>query len=218
MNQTIKAVLWDLDGTLIATHRLYPEAYRRTLAPYLGRELSDEEIYASQARSEFAFLRRFAGEHYDAAVRDFRKHYADLHASHFGGIYPGIPETLDALRKRNIKTGIVTGKTRSSFEITSETADLGQFDVLVMDDDMEEPKPHPGGVIAALDAIKVDPAEAIYVGDSVTDIEAAFAAGATAAAAMWSKQGKYLEAFLERIKPYPKAHPLNEPHEVLALL
>lgn len=212
----IEAVLWDLDGTLIATHRLYPEAYRLTLKRFLGRELTNEEMFVRQFRSEIEFLRHHAGEDYEASTREFARHYADLHSTHFDGIFPGILPVLAEIRRRGLKMGIVTGKTRSSYEITVQTADLGQFDVLVMDDDVDSPKPHPQGILAALDAIAVKPAAAIYIGDSITDIEAALAAGTHAAAALWSKKGEFLRAFEARLRAHPVAHILREPTEVLS--
>jgi HAD superfamily hydrolase (TIGR01509 family) len=186
----IQAVLWDLDGTLISTRRLYLEAYRRALAPYLGRDMPDEEILAKRARSEIRFLRAQAADQYDACLRDFRRHYADLHATHFGGIYPGVIEALGELRRRGVKMGLVTGKSRNSYEVTIVTADLGPFDVLVMDDDVEEPKPHPQGMLIALSQLDVEPRRTIYVGDSLSDIHAAIAAGIAPMGALWSKQGE----------------------------
>lgn len=196
----IEAILWDLDGTLISTKRLYLEAYRRALEPYIGRAMTDEEIMSHRARSEIRFLRAHAADRYDECTADFRRHYGDLHATHFDGIYPDVIEVLDALRARGMPMGIVTGKSRSSWEIGKLTADLGQFDVLVMDDDVSEPKPSPEGILAAVDALKVDAQHTIYVGDSTTDIAAALAAGTIAAAALWSKPVDDHAGFMGRLE------------------
>ena len=195
----IEAVLWDLDGTLISTRRLYLEAYRRALAPYIGRDMPDEEILAQRARSEIRFLRAQAADHYDACLRDFRRHYADLHASHFGGIYPGVVETLEELRRRGAKLGVVTGKSRNSYDVTRVTADIGPFDVLVMDDDVDEPKPHPQGMLIALAKLSVEPRSTLYIGDSLSDIHAASAAGIAPVGALWSKQGERRAQFAKAV-------------------
>lgn len=213
-----RAILWDLDGTLISTKRLYLEAYRRALAPYLGKVLTDEEILGHRSRSEIRYLQSQAREQYDACLRDFRQHYAMLHDTHFGGVYPGVVDVLDALRSHGMKMGIVTGKSRSSFEVGLATANLGQFDVLVMDDDVEEPKPHPEGILAALDALKIKGEEAVYIGDSITDIEAAHAAGTTAAAALWSKPEAERGRFAERLVDTARTPLLHLPADVLGLL
>jgi pyrophosphatase PpaX len=213
-----QAILWDLDGTLISTKRLYLEAYRRALAPYIGRVMTDEEILRDRSRSEIRYLQSKAREQYEACLRDFRQHYASLHDTHFEGVYPGIPEVLEKLRQTGVKMGIVTGKTRSSYEAGLATANLGQFDVLVMDDDVTEPKPHPEGVLAALNALDLPADAAIYVGDSITDIEAAHAAGTTAAAALWSRPVADRPRFVERLPSNGRVHLLHTPGDVLDLL
>lgn len=211
-----KAVIWDVDGTLIHTRKLYPEAYRRALAPFVGRELSDEELFTFPSHSELGFLRHHAGQYYEDCVREFQRHYAELHATHFGGIYDGVLDTLAQLRARRMKLGIVTGKSRSSYELVADQ--LGQFDVLVMDDDVIEPKPHPEGIVAAVNALGIEPGAALYVGDSITDIMAAEEAGTAAGAALWSKEGTNLAAFLERMPEHPDAFLLERPEDVLEIL
>lgn len=214
----IEAILWDLDGTLISTKRLYLEAYRRALAPYIGKVLTDEEILGHRSRSEIRYLRSQAREQYDACLRDFREHYATLHDSHFGGVYPGVVDVLNELRARGMKMGIVTGKSRNSYEVGLATADLGQFDVLVMDDDVEEPKPHPEGILAALGALDVQGQNAVYVGDSITDIEAAHAAGTSAAAALWSRDVAQRARFSDVLVGRDTVHMLDEPSDILKLV
>ena len=184
---TISTILFDLDGTLVSTRRLYLEAYRRALAPYIGRVLSDEEILNHRSRSEIRFLKRQVRDQYDACLMDFQRYYAELHETHFGGVYPGVPETLQALRERGMRLGLVTGKSRSSYEVGAATSDLGPFEVLVLDDDVNEPKPSPEGILLAVDQLGVFPEAVVYVGDNVSDIEAAVEAGVVPAGALWSR-------------------------------
>jgi HAD superfamily hydrolase (TIGR01549 family) len=211
----IEAVLWDLDGTLVSTRRLYLEAYRRALAPYIGRVLTDEEILSHRSRSEIRFLKSQAAEHYDACLRDFRRYYAELHDSHFGGVYPGVADALHALRRREVKLGVVTGKSRSSYEVGAAVVDLGPFDVLVLDDDVSEPKPSPEGIQIAVERLGTAPARTVYVGDAVSDIEAAAAAGVISAAALWSRPGNDTA---ERMRAAGAAVLLFSPMDVLQLL
>ena len=214
----IEAVIWDLDGTLIATKRLYLEAYRRALAPYIGKVLTDEEILGARSRSEIRFLKSHARDQFDACMREFQQYYAALHESHFDGVYAGVKEVLGEIRQRGLKMGVVTGKSRSSYEAGLATADLGQFDVLVMDDDVDEPKPHPEGILAALAALGVAGSNAIYVGDSNTDMEAAHEAGTAAAAALWSKSESERDRFIARLDDADRVSVLHAPHDLLRLL
>lgn len=214
----MKAVIWDVDGTLVATKDLYLECYRRALAPYVGKLLTDEELLALRPHSELQVLRIHSGEAFEECSQSFRSHYAALHATHFGGIYDGIPEVLAQLREHGIRTGIVTGKSRSSWEITVAEIELGDFDVVIADDDVANPKPHPEGILAALASLRVDPNDAIYVGDSPGDIEAAHAAGVAAAAAMWSKNEAWRERFLRRTRDLPLFLMMDHPSEILTVI
>jgi phosphoglycolate phosphatase/pyrophosphatase PpaX len=146
---------------------------------------------------------------------EFRKHYAELHATHFGGIYDGVFETLAELRTRGVRNGVVTGKSRSSWEITLAEIELGDFDVVVVDDDVAHPKPDPEGILSALDLLGVRPREAVYVGDSPGDMEAALAARTHAAAALWSKNDVWRNRFLQRVRGMNGITLLEEPRALL---
>lgn len=196
-------VLLDLDGTLINTKRLYVACYREAVLPYLGRELTRDEIFALRPRSEFRFLRDVVGEErLEACVADFHRAYERLHDDHFRGIYDGVPEMLERIRRRALPLGIVTGKSRRAWETTIARAPLGDFDVLVFDDDVTEPKPDPQGLHLALERLGAEPHHAVYLGDSATDIEAAALAGIRPAAALWAKKPEDQPDFIARIREY----------------
>jgi beta-phosphoglucomutase-like phosphatase (HAD superfamily) len=75
----IRALLFDLDGTLIDTYRLYLESFRRALAPALGFAPSDEEILAHRPVAERRLLSGWLGEAAGAeAHRAFGEHYQAL--------------------------------------------------------------------------------------------------------------------------------------------
>jgi HAD superfamily hydrolase (TIGR01509 family) len=214
----LKAVLWDVDGTLIATKDLYLECYRRALAPYAGRRLTDDELLAMRPHSELQVLKGLSGAAYQECIDSFRRHYSELHATHFGGVYDGVRETLGRLRELGIRNGIVTGKSRSSWDITLAEIELGDFDVVVVDDDVAEPKPDPEGILAALAALDVRAGEAIYVGDSPGDMRAARAAGTRGAAAMWSKNEAQRMRMLHMLDDDPHITLLESPADVLTLV
>ena len=183
------AVLFDLDGTLIDTKRLYLECYRRAVEPRLSRRPTDEELMALRPRSELRFLGALVPPaELQACLADFWRHYESLHASHYGGVYDGILALLDGLRRAGHPVGIVTGKSRRSWDITAPIAALGPFDVVVLDDDVRAAKPDPHGLRIALERIDIPPARAIYVGDTLSDMLAARAAGVLPVAATWGRR------------------------------
>lgn len=193
------AVLFDLDGTLVSTKDLYLESYRRALVPYLGRDLTDDEILALRPLSERRFLEAQLADprQFDACFDAFCAAYTALHATHFGGVYPGVTELLAALRARGTTLGLVSGKSRRSWEVTAAVAALGEFDVVVLDDDVGAPKPDPHGLRLALERLGAEPGDALYVGDTLSDARAARAAGVTPGAALWSRPAER-RAELER--------------------
>jgi HAD superfamily hydrolase (TIGR01549 family) len=211
------AVLFDLDGTLIDTKRLYLECYRRAVEPRLARRPSDDELMALRPRSELRFLGELvAHDDLDACLADFWAHYESLHSSHFDGVYDGVIDLLERLRAARYPIGIVTGKSRRSWEITGPVAALGPFDVVVVDDDVPAAKPDPHGVRVALQRLGTSPARAVYVGDTLSDVLAARAAGVLPIAATWGRRTDP-SGFAARARA-EGARVIHHPSELLALL
>lgn len=191
-------VLFDLDGTLIATRRLYLEAFADALEPVLGRRASHDEMMALKPRAEARFLRELGGDQaYPGVMARFWVSYESRHAGEFEGIYPGVPELLANLRERGFPLGLVTGKSRRTWKLTRPhvEAALGQFDAHVFDDDVSAPKPDPSGILLALEALGVGPKGGVYVGDTMSDLEAAHLAGLTPVGVLWSKRPQEREEF-----------------------
>lgn len=184
------AVLFDLDGTLIDTYRLYLESYRRALEPVFGRALSDEEIIALRPVSERAFLVDLLGEPEAAETHaEFCRYYEEFHDVLCEGMYEGVREMLAALRSASIPLGIVTGKGRTAWELTARRLGLESFDAVVTESDVARPKPDPEGLRLALEQLSIAPESAVYIGDSISDLEAGRRAGMAVAAALWPKTG-----------------------------
>lgn len=182
------AVLFDLDGTLVGTRSLYLEAYRCAVEPYVREALTHRDIMALKPTSELAFIRAVVAESdFDACLEDFYRAYRDLHEGMFEGVFPLVAELLEALRATGLPLGIVTGKSRRSWEVTSAIAELGAFDALVFDDDVRAPKPDPHGLELAIDLLGVSPGRTVYVGDTLSDLRAARKAGITGVTVLWSR-------------------------------
>jgi HAD superfamily hydrolase (TIGR01549 family) len=196
------AILFDLDGTLIDTYRLYLECYRRALEPHLGYAPTDTEIAARRPSSERRFLTDWLGERRGAECHvEMRRLYAERFADLFEGQYPGVPEMLAALQTAGLRLGIVTGKGREAWDVTQMNLDVGSWDVVVTDDDVHAAKPDPAGLLAAAEALGIAPEQAVYIGDSTVDMKAGRNAGMRIGAALWAKTAPgEAEAFVRKIE------------------
>lgn len=216
MPAPVSAILFDVDGTLVDTYRLYLESYRRALAPFLGRAPSDDEILARNPSSERRFLEEWIGAEQAAECHaSLCRHYEELHGALAEGLYDGVREMLAHLRSAGLPLGVVTGKGRRAWEVTQRTLDLGDFAVVVTDGEMDEPKPHPGGLLTALDALGTAAESAVYIGDSVSDLRAGRAAGMRVGAALWPKTAPgERDLFLEQIRELLPDWSLERPADV----
>ncbi len=88
--------------------------------------------------------------------------------------YDFVPGVVDALRAANVSLGIVSQKYRRRIEHVLERDGLsGRFDAIVGGEDMVALKPDPRGLLTVIDRLGCQPAESVYVGDTVTDAETA---------------------------------------------
>ena len=189
-------VLFDLDGTLIDTWRLYVQAMERTIKEIGHDKIPVDRLASLRLNSEPCLLGYFVPpDEVESAHQRFLANYHSLHGTCFGGVYPGVPKLLSTLRGRDIKTGIITGKSRGAWDITRRHVRLGEFDVMVFDDDVSEPKPDCEGLLKAVSDLDASPDETVYVGDSVDDLKAAKAAGIGFLAALWSKTDPEIRSF-----------------------
>jgi pyrophosphatase PpaX len=216
----LQAAIFDVDGTLIDSYRLYIEAYRRALEPYVGRLPSDEEIATASPTSERHFLVQWLGEEEGGACHAAMcRAYEELHTSLCEGPYDGVREMLAALRAAGVRLAIVTGKGRHAWEVTQRELDLGDFEAVVTEDDVALPKPDPGGILAVIEALRLPPERAVYVGDSVGDVAAGRAAGLRVGAALWPKvEPDDREEFLRRIAEHQPDWLFERPADVTRAL
>jgi HAD superfamily hydrolase (TIGR01509 family) len=94
-----------------------------------------------------------------------------------GRVMPGLRKTLETLRERGLRLGIVTGSQSGSFLPLREEGLLDFFEIVLTGADVTRPKPDPEGLLKCATALGVGPGQAVYVGDTPTDVRASRAAG-----------------------------------------
>lgn len=115
---------------------------------------------------------------------DYQKAYPiflDLYAENTSKrscLYPGIREGLDYLKAKGYKLGCVTNKAAQfTLPLLRDLGVAGDFLIIVSGDTLPQKKPDPAPLLHAAQFFGVDPAQALMVGDSVSDVKAARAAG-----------------------------------------
>jgi pyrophosphatase PpaX len=151
----------------------------------LGRDFTDAELLANVGGPGLeAQMAAFAPGQTAELVRVYREHNEPLHDTLLG--FDGVELTLEALRERGHRLGIVTAKRRSTVDLAFARLPLAHlFDVVVGGDETQRHKPDPEPLQLALSRLEADPDEAAYVGDSPYDMQAARAAGLYAVGVTW---------------------------------
>lgn len=122
--------------------------------------------------------------------------------------YDGIPELLDFLKKKGIKTAVFSNKPHvRTVETIEGTFGKGCFDAVYGERPGIAKKPDPAGVAAIINEWKLKPEAILYFGDTNTDMKTGEAAGVDTAGVLWGFRGREeLEAFSPR---YIIAHPYD---------
>jgi len=179
----IKAVIFDLDGTL-KEFNLDIKACRTKIVSLLTQRGFSRSLFSlnetafdmlvkvkkyltakGMEKQEFAKIKDMIF----SVVEDF-----ELEAARTAKIFADIPETLKALRDMKLEIALCTISSEKATSYILKRFHLEQFfDAVITRDSVFEVKPHPKHLEAALDALKVRSQEAVLVGDSVKDIECA---------------------------------------------
>ena len=178
----IKAVLFDLDGTLTDTEKYYQEAWPKALR-HFGYEVEDD--FALQLRSlgrPFAPMRfkEIFGQDFDyTAVRQYRKELVEeLIKQHGIPLKPGAREILSWLRERGVLTALVTANNYGRAERYLKKIDLFDcFDRIICANMVEQGKPAPDIYAFACSELGIDPKETFAVEDSPNGVTSAYLAG-----------------------------------------
>ncbi len=166
----IKAVLFDLDGTLINTNELIIESFQHAMREHLNKEISREEVVMTFGEPLRGAMLRYDEENVDEMLSIFRKYNEAKHdelAEEYQGVYEGISK----LKEKGIKTALVTSKRKKMTERGLKLVKVyGFMDAIVTPEDTQKHKPSGEPALKACELLGVEPCETIMVGDSHNDI------------------------------------------------
>jgi phosphoglycolate phosphatase len=186
--QPLSVVLFDLDGTLLDTVEDIALALNRTLLEYAAKPLPESDVRQMIGRgSPILIERALAAQQRSvdagtqaAMVERFFHHYGELEESNEDRArpYPAAAETLQAVHAAGLGTAVVTNKQhRFAVALFKRLGLAPWIDVVIGGDTCARRKPDPQPLLFACESLKAAPAQALMVGDSVNDVQAARGAG-----------------------------------------
>lgn len=178
-------MIFDLDGTIGDTLPLCLAAFKKAIEPLSSKKISDREIYDTFGPSEEGTITGLLPpELFDEGLHAYWRWYRALHGM-CPEPFPGMVGILEDIRERGVFLGLITGKAKTSADISLERFGLADFF-----DDCEFGSPKgprkPEAIRAMLGRNGLDAAGTVYVGDTPSDVTSAREAGVGVVAAAWA--------------------------------
>lgn len=203
-----KAVIYDIDGTLLDTLKMnmYPLmkiikeetgedwTFEQVLkfAPYPGKKVM-EELGVKDQEKTYARWVQYVNDYEEGAT-----------------LFEGFEEVLETFKNHNIKQAIVSSKLRDQYEIDVVSKGIDQYmAAVILEDDTTFHKPHPEPLLKCIEKLNLKPEEVIYIGDAHSDYEAAKNAHIDFGFAKWGSVA---------IQEIPATFSFDRPNDLLKLI
>jgi HAD superfamily hydrolase (TIGR01509 family) len=172
----IKVVAFDCDGVLFDSEDANTAYYNQILERFGRPPMTPEQVaYAHMHAADQVMAHLFPDRQILARANTFRGEVGYLPFIKYMRIEPHLKEILALLRKK-YKTAIATNRTNTMPHVLRTHGLEGQFDHVVTAMNVSRPKPDPEMLINMLTFFGIQPEEAVYIGDSELDEQAATAA------------------------------------------
>lgn len=173
----IKLIIFDLDGTLINAYPAVEETLNYTLQTFDLPCVDAETIKRTVGWGDRQLVQTFVGEErIDKAIEIYREHHADalLRGS---SLLPGALRLLKFLKKQGYRLAVASNRPKKYSLIVMEHLKIFSFfECVLCGDELDRPKPYPDILLAILEKMHFEAAQAVFVGDMVIDIQTGRAA------------------------------------------
>ena len=184
-----KAVLFDMDGTVLDTLADLTNAVNHILCEYGMPQRTPREVASFLGNGAKQLLRRAVPpDTTDAQLAELLLVYQPWYESHCAILtapYPGILPLMQALRQAGVKQAVISNKQDAAVKRLAAQHFPGLLETAVGESKTVRRKPNPDAVLAALREMGVAPEAAVYVGDTEVDLRTAENAGLACAAVGW---------------------------------
>jgi HAD superfamily hydrolase (TIGR01549 family) len=181
----VKAMLFDMDGTLIdsrqAIYRQLKDFAETHFLPQPTYQQVMEHVHQTNLKGLLYKLwpaqfkdSRFA----ENIAKEIETSYTNFYMPRYGKVIDGAIEFLITLKKSEHRIGIVTNASQLMMNQFLKGFNLNNIvNIAISADDIKKPKPNSEGILKALSSINVEASEALFIGDSTSDIIAGKTAG-----------------------------------------
>lgn len=193
--QKIKAVLFDLDGTINNTVNDIAASGNYALAKHGFPTHPADSFKLFAGSGTYIMLQRAMPEEHkndgsvELIIDDYMAHYS-VHSMDTTAPYDGIRELIDEIKARGYKMAVVTNKPDAVAKQLIEDMFPGKFDAVIGQLDGMPVKPDPAMPLLAMKELGVTADECVFVGDSGVDIETGKNSGAYPIGVLWGFRGR----------------------------
>ena len=189
MRTPLRAVLWDLDGTLTDSVRFVVDTANRVIEAHGGTPLTFESVGAMTGLPLDAIFRMSWPDLTPDRAEQYRAEYRDIYDREMipaTKLHDGARETLRAFHEAGLLQATVTGKRAADCERILRGLGIGgEIDVYLGGDSVARPKPAPDLARHAMERLRCRPEESVVIGDADADIAMGRAAGAHTIQVLW---------------------------------
>ncbi|WP_270778764.1 HAD family hydrolase [Holdemanella biformis] len=181
-----KTILFDIDGTLIDSEKYLMDALNKALKDIFNLSLTikDFEFLLGKTETEIAKLVTSNKSLQKKLTKEWTKNVSLQKEPPI--LFNNVLETLYILKKRNIKIGIVTSKTKIHMKNDFDKLNINHlFDVIVNADMVTNTKPNAEPLLAAIKKLHSTPNDTLFIGDTHSDLECARNANIKFGLALW---------------------------------
>lgn len=212
----INTVIFDFDGTLLDTLEDLTDSVNHIMDIHNYPKRTIDEIRSFIGNGIPTLIRRSIPADIDESTAEIcteeMKKYYKTHAKIKTKPYDGINELLSELKKRNIKTAVVTNKAEASAKLLCKEFFGDTFTVVIGDNGIDKLKPAPDNVFKAIKLLNSDKENILYVGDSDVDIITANNASLTSVGVLWGFRDK------ECLEKNGANYIISQPYELLNII
>jgi phosphoglycolate phosphatase len=174
-----KAVLFDLDGVLVDSYETTITYFQESLSHFGYPKPAKEAFLPLMGYRSLDMIKKLLPDISEEKLTEIFSYSQELSLQYASKIplFPNAKEALEHIAGR-YKTGLITSRGKETTKVILNHHAMTKYFLLVIDrDDIINHKPHPEGLLKAMTFLNVTSDEAVYIGDTAVDAEAAKAAG-----------------------------------------